>query len=134
MGGSQKGRPSTNKTNDTTTRYKRGCVGLTARANYSFLTTGALALFTVVPFRLALIEKPFVKKRVTYRFSKCLGTLAGEIWKRNTGILRPDGLIKIMSDKFKEDGNYHPFDFIQYTLHVLDCEISNLSENRSEVI
>jgi hypothetical protein len=128
-------RKSTNPTEVTASKYKRGVVGLTAPVDKQFIVVGTLALLSVVPFRIDIIEKPFAKKSMTYRFSRALGCLAASIWSRNSGILRPDGLIKVMSEKFSSLATrYTPFDVIRYMLDTLDAEISNMGEIRAQII
>jgi len=75
-------------------------VGLTTPVSKRFIAAGFLALYTILPLRKFLIEKPYLKPRVNYWFAKSLGSLAGEISKRNTGVLRPDGLMKILDERY----------------------------------
>jgi hypothetical protein len=66
---------------------------------------------------------------------KAVGALFDAVWKRNSGALRPDGLLKMLGEKYDPDSpDAMPFEVIAFILHMIDVEACGYGENRSEII
>jgi hypothetical protein len=79
---------------------KRGAVALFCDETTSFVGLTTVTLLTIQPLRTLLIDKAYLTVGKKYKISSCLGKIAKEIWSRSHGFLRPDGLLRFLSNKF----------------------------------
>jgi hypothetical protein len=83
---------------------KRGSVALLVPEPEEYIAMSFIALLTIHRFRHLLIDQPYAQIGKTYLLSKSLGNLAEAIWVRETGTLKPDGLLKYMRANFNTTG------------------------------